>query len=363
MSLSIAIVGLPNVGKSTLFQALTKKQVDIANYPFCTIDPNVGVVEVPDERLQKLAALSRSQKVVPAVVEFVDIAGLVRGANKGEGLGNQFLAHIRETDAVLYVVRLFEDENIHHVEKTIDPLRDIEIVQTELALKDLETVTKRLDSARKELKGTTAQQEKDIHAEIALLEQLNEALNRGVGARAAILQQGGGEEQLHIIRPLQMLTVKPVLFALNSNAPDNIPNDLRDYIAKNGSSWVALNFKEELEGAGFSQSEREELGLAPSRLPLLITAAYEALGLITFLTTGEQESRAWTIKKGMTAPQAAGVIHTDFEKNFIRAEVIGWQELLAAGGWAEARARGMLRLEGKEYIIRDGDVMIVRHGA
>lgn len=363
MSLSIAIVGLPNVGKSTLFQALTKKQVDIANYPFCTIDPNVGVVEVPDERLQRLAQLSHSQKVILAVVEFVDIAGLVRGANKGEGLGNQFLAHIRETDAVLYVVRLFEDENIHHVEKTIDPLRDIEIIQTELALKDLETVAKRLDSARKELKGAVAKQEKDIHAEIALLEQLNEALNGGVGARAAIVQQGGGGEQVQIIRPLQLLTAKQVLFALNTNTPDMIAQNVRDYVAKSGSLFVAANLKEELEGAGFSESERKELGLASSRLPLLITAAYEALGLITFLTTGEQETRAWTIKKGMTAPQAAGVIHTDFEKNFIRAEVIGWQDLLAAGGWSEARAKGLLRLEGKEYIVQDGDVIIVRHGS
>ena len=363
MSLSIAIVGLPNVGKSTLFQALTKKQVDIANYPFCTIDPNVGVVEVPDERLQKLAELSRSKKIIPAVVEFVDIAGLVKGASKGEGLGNQFLAHIRETDAVLYVVRLFEDDNIHHVEKTIDPLRDIEIIQTELALKDLETVTKRLDSARKELKGASAKQEKDIHAEIALLEQMNEALNRGVGARNAIEQQGGGEEQFRILHPLQLLTAKPILFALNAHTLENIPQNIKDYVSQNGSSFVVANFKEELEGAGFSESERKELGLASSRLPLLITAAYEALGLITFLTTGEDETRAWTIKKGMTAPQAAGVIHTDFEKNFIRAEVIGWQELLNAGGWTEARAKGTLRVEGKEYVVQDGDVIIVRHGA
>jgi ribosome-binding ATPase len=360
MALSIAIVGLPNVGKSTLFKALTKKEVDIANYPFCTIDPNVGVVEVPDDRLQKLAELSHSKKIIPAVVEFVDIAGLVKGASKGEGLGNQFLAHIRQTDAMLYVARLFADADIHHVEKTIDPIRDSEIIQTELALKDLETVEKRLASARKETKGTTGAAAKELAQEILFLEELQGTLNGGVGARTLFAKHGEVGER--IAHSMQLLTAKPVLFVLNTHTPDNIPEELVTYIAQKNAQFIALNFKEENDAAGFSPQERSELGLGEPSLPLLVHAAYEVLGLITFLTTGEDETRAWTIPQGAKAPQAAGVIHTDFEQNFIRAEVIGWQDLMEAGSWAEARSKGTLRLEGKEYIVRDGDVMVVRHG-
>ncbi|MBI2462754.1 MAG: redox-regulated ATPase YchF [Candidatus Spechtbacteria bacterium] len=373
MSLSIGIVGLPNVGKSTLFKALTKKEVDIANYPFCTIDPNVGVVEVPDERLQKLSDLSHSKKIVPAVVEFVDIAGLVRGANKGEGLGNQFLSRIRDVDAILYMVRLFEDSEIHHVEETIDPLRDVDIVQTELILKDLETVEKRLErarpvrgnasnGARKDAKSGS----KEIQIEVALLEELASALGDGKGALTILKGHEDSADftaKSELLKSYQLLTAKPGMFVLNiKDAQIIILENVKQYIANTGFPYVALNAREELEGAGFTASERKELGLGEAHLGELIVKAYEVLNLITFLTTGEDESRAWTIKRGTKAPQAAGVIHTDFDKNFIRAEVIGWQELLEIGGWSEARMQGKLRLEGKDYVVQDGDVMVIRHG-
>ncbi len=307
MKLSVGIVGLPNVGKSTLFQALTKKQVNIANYPFCTIDPNVGVVEVPDERLLQLAELSKSAKVIPAVVEFVDIAGLVRGANKGEGLGNKFLASIREVAAIVQVVRGFGNADIIHVEKTVDPLRDIDTVNTELQLKDLETAEK-------------------------------------------------GSE----IPETQLLAKKPVIYLLNAD-PKEVSQELLEKIKGFGGTVVMANLKDELEMQSLSEEERKEFGFV-SHLPELIVKAYEILNLITFFTTGLDETRAWTIRKGSTAPQAGGAIHSDFEKNFIKAEVIQWEKLLEAGGWSEAVASGWLRQEGKEYIVQDGDVIEIKHG-
>lgn len=307
MALSLGIVGLPNVGKSTLFQALTKKEVEVANYPFATIDPNVGVVQVPDERLEKLTALFSSKKTIPTVVEFVDIAGLVKGANKGEGLGNQFLARIREVDAVCQVVRCFASADIIHVEKTIDPLRDIDTITTELELKDLETTEK-------------------------------------------------GSE----ITESQMLSKKPVLFLFNCN-PEDVSNELLEYIKKTSSQYVALNIKDELEMQQLTEQERKDFGFV-SHLPDLIKKSYELLDLITFFTTGEDETRAWTVKRGALAPEAGGVIHSDFQEKFIRAQVISTDKLLEAGGYAEAAAKGWLRTEGKEYVVQDGDVIEIKHG-
>lgn len=306
MALAVGIVGLPNVGKSTLFQALTKKQVNIANYPFATIDPNVGVVEVPDIRLQKLTELSHSAKVIPTVVEFVDIAGLVKGANKGEGLGNKFLANIRETAAIVQVVRCFPSSDIIHVEQSVDPLRDIDTINTELQLKDLETTEK----------GSAVPEN-------------------------------------------QLLSKKPVIYLLNCN-PQDVSQELLARIKSLGGLAVVANLKDELEMQSLSEEEKKEFGFV-SYLPELITKAYEILNLITFFTTGADETRAWTIKKGSTAPQAGGAIHTDFEKNFIKAEVIQWEKLLEAGGWSEAAAKGWIRTEGREYVVQDGDVIEIMH--
>lgn len=358
MSLSIGIVGLPNVGKSTLFQALTKKQVDISNYPFCTIDPNVGIVEVPDKRLQQLTRLSNSKRTIPAVIEFTDIAGLVRGASKGEGLGNQFLSHIRETDAILFVLRVFESAEIHHVEQSVDPLRDLKIIETELALKDLETAEKRLEKVQKEARAGI----KEAIIESAFLEGVIPFLNEGRGAYEYMQQTGVDEEAYKIIiKNLQFLTSKPSMVALNAHS-EEIPQALKEYLDVRNLPYVILNIREELDSAGLTQEERKEFGLGDSKLAFLIRLAYERLSLITFLTTGEDETRAWTITKGAKAPQASGVIHTDFEEKFIRAEVISYEALLQAGGWAAARSKGLLRVEGKDYVIQDGDVMVVRHG-
>lgn len=360
MSLSLGIVGLPNVGKSTLFAALTRNKVEIANYPFATIDPNIGVVEVPDERLQKLAELSASKKIVPTIIEFADIAGLVKGAHDGEGLGNQFLSHIREVDAIVYVVRAFEAADIQHVENSVDPIRDSEIIRSELALKDLETIEKRLVSAAKEARGG----DKDAQKESAILETWQNALNEGTHIYEYARDNGLLDDPAtrRAMRTLQLLTAKPAIFLVNTHN-GFVSDELKTYVDGLGYAWVAMDARAELESAGMSVDEREELGLGESALPTLIRTAYETLGLITFFTTGPDETRAWTVARGVTAPQAAGVIHTDFEQKFIRAEVIQWSVLLEADGWGEARGKGLIRTEGKEYIIQDGDVLVILHSA
>lgn len=331
MKLSIGIVGLPNVGKSTLFKILTSQDITVANYPFATIDPNVGIVPVPDERLAKLAALSNSKKTVPAVVEFYDIAGLVRGANKGEGLGNQFLSHIRDTQAIALVLRVFQNPEIIHVENSVDPLRDMEIINTELILKDLEAVEKRLGK----LEGEARTGDKKAIANLEVMRKLMENLLQNKLALAF-----AGEE---VVQEMNLLTAKKQVYLLNGSESDVTP-ELKDRIRDLGADYVI-----------FDLAQATDVGP-------LIAKSYEILDLISFLTTGEDESRAWTIKKRSKAPQAAGAIHTDFEKNFIRAEVINWQKLLEAGSWAAARQKGALRLEGKDYVVQDGDVMVIRHG-
>lgn len=331
MKLSIGIVGLPNVGKSTLFKILTSQDITVANYPFATIDPNVGIVPVPDGRLTKLAKLSNSKKTVPAVVEFYDIAGLVKGANKGEGLGNQFLSHIRDTQAIVLVLRVFQNPEIIHVENSVDPLRDMEIINTELILKDLEAVEKRLGK----LEGEARTGDKKAIANLEVMKKLQESLLKNNLALPFT-----GEEA---VQEMNLLTAKRQVYLLNGEESD-VPEELKSRIKELGADYIVF-----------------DLAHAENVDPL-IAKSYEILDLISFLTTGEDESRAWTIKKGSKAPQAAGAIHTDFEKNFIRAEVINWQKLLEAGSWATARQKGALRLEGKDYMVADGDVMVIRHG-
>ncbi len=334
MKLSIGIVGLPNVGKSTLFKALTKNEVHIANYPFATIDPNVGVVSVPDERLDKLASISRSKKIVPAVMEFYDIAGLVRGANKGEGLGNQFLSHIKDVEAIVQVVRCFQKSDIIHVEEKVDPSRDIETINTEIILKDLETVERRLEKLDGEARTGDKQKIKDRE----VVENIKNKLDKGE------LLVGLDEEIKNspVVKEMNLLTVKRQIYLLNGREED-VSEELKNKIKELNADYLIADLSEE-------NSVNE-----------LIKKAYEILGLISFLTTGEDETRAWTIKKGSKAPQAAGTIHTDFENKFIRAEAINWQKLLEAGGWNEAKQKGRIRTEGKEYEIKDGDVIVVRH--
>ncbi|MEK7510164.1 MAG: redox-regulated ATPase YchF [Patescibacteria group bacterium] len=353
MALSIGIVGLPNVGKSTLFQALTRKKVDIANYPFCTIDPNVGIVKVPDERLGKLAVLLRSAKIIPAVVEFVDIAGLVRGANKGEGLGNQFLANIREVDAIVQVVRCFEDPDIVHVEQGVDPIRDMETIQTELILKDLETITKRLFNLEREVRG----QKKEAVEEVAMLQDLQSFMNKGKPSFSFMQEH---LESTEILKPLFLLSAKPILYLFNANS-SNEATRAKEKANSLGAPFVVVNLKEELDVAGLALEEIKELGLKPSRLGELIAKSYQLLDLITFFTTGPDETRAWTIRRGEKAPQAGGVIHSDFEKKFIKALVIPWDKLFQAGSIGEAMTKGWIRTEGKEYVVRDGDVIEIKH--
>ena len=331
MKLSIGIVGLPNVGKSTLFKLLTKQEILIANYPFATIDPNVGVVPVPDERLAKLAKLSESKKIIPAVVEFYDIAGLVKGASEGEGLGNKFLAHIRECKAIVHVLRCFPLGDIIHVEGSTDPLRDLDIIKTELIFKDLETVTKRLDKAEKEARSGD---KKAIH-EAGILKAVKETLEKGNNARA--------HNKEEIVRELGLLTAKEQVFLLNGK-PEDVSEELKKKIAEEGGGYVIMDLAN------------------AENIDELIKKAYEILNLISFLTTGEDETRAWTIEKGWKAPQAAGTIHTDFEKTFIRAEVVNYNDLVATGGWSQAKQKGKMRLEGKDYVVQDGDVMVIRHG-
>lgn len=340
--LSIGIVGLPNVGKSTLFKALTKQDITVANYPFATIDPNVGVVAVPDERLDKLEKLSQAKKKIPAVVEFYDIAGLVKGANKGEGLGNQFLSHIRETQAIVTVLRAFQDPNIIHVENSVDPVRDLEIINTELILKDLETVEKRL--ARLESEARSGK--KEAIADKALVEKLKACLEAGdlPVSNAELAKEVKDDPRLN---DLNLLTLKPQLYLVNGTEGD-IPPALLEKIAAIGASHLVVDLSSEESAA--------------AGLPLLIKKAYSVLDLISFFTTGEDETRAWTIERGTKAPQAAGTIHTDFEQKFIRLEVIECAKLLEAGGWSKAKQKGWLRIEGKEYEVKDGDVLEVRHG-
>ncbi len=342
MSFSIGIVGLPNVGKSTLFQALTKKQVDTSNYPFATIDPNVGVVAVPDERLELLTKFSTSAKTIPTTIEFTDIAGLVKGASTGEGLGNKFLANIRNVDAICHVVRAFTDTNVIHVHGNIDPKSDEETILYELAMSDVEQVTRALENAR----GKARTGDKDAMKLVGLLERVSEALNKGKPSRSLAYSD---EEQI-AMKQYNLLTMKPILTVLNVDEQDN----------EQKGDELKISMKLESELVGMEPDEAKaflsELGWKESGLDHLIRASYELLGLITYFTTGTDETRAWTIPKGTKAPQAAGVIHTDFEKGFIRAEVINWKTLIDASSETAAKAKGLMRMEGKEYVFQDGDV-------
>jgi GTP-binding protein YchF len=364
MSLSIGIVGLPNVGKSTLFNALTKKSVLVANYPFATIDPSVGVVAVPDDRLYKLSDFSKTQKTVPAVVEFVDIAGLVKGASDGEGLGNQFLTNIRETDAIAEVVRIFEDDNIIHVDGKINPLKDIEVINLELILADLQTVTKRLSNLGREIQ----QAKKEAIIENGLLEKIKTALDAGRLASTVIAD----EFEKPFIKSLHLLTSKPFMYILNKKAGGKNLDEIKDeryqalmnFFDENKAKWVIVDAGIEHELKDIDDSEKKELreglGAKDDGIDDLIKKGYELLNLITYFTTGEKETRAWTIGRGWTAPEAGTAIHGDFKDKFIRAEVIEWDKLIESGSFGAAREKGLLRTEGKEYIVKDGDVMEFR---
>ena len=362
--MKLGIVGLPNVGKSTLFNSLTKAGAESANYPFCTIDPNVGVVTVPDERLNLLGDFYKSKKVTPAVIEFVDIAGLVKGASKGEGLGNQFLANIREVDAIVHVVRCFEDSNVVHVDGSIDPLRDIETINLELVFSDLEILERRIAKVTK-----TARMDKEAAKELAFLEKVKAHLEEG---QLAITLETENEDEDAWLATYNLLTAKPVIYAANV-AEDDIADDgannqyvqaVREYAAKQNSEVFVICAQIEEEISELDEDERkmflEDLGLTESGLEKLVRASYHLLGLMSFLTAGEDETRAWTIKIGTKAPQAAGKIHTDFERGFIKAEVLNYQDLLDCGSYAGAREKGLVRMEGKEYVVQDGDVILFR---
>lgn len=362
--MKLGIVGLPNVGKSTLFNSLTKAGAESANYPFCTIDPNVGVVAVPDVRLDKLAALYNSAKIVPAVIEFVDIAGLVKGASKGEGLGNQFLSHIRETDAIVHVVRCFEDSNIVHVDGSVNPLRDIETINFELIFSDLDIIERRI---AKVTRG--ARNDKALAKEEAMLLRLKKYLEDGKMARTFETED---DDEAALFSTYELLTAKPVIYAANvseddladDGASNQFVKDVRDYAAKEGSEVFVICAQIEQEISELDDDEKkmflEDLGLKESGLDKLITASYSLLGLISYLTAGPTETRAWTIKKGTKAPQAAGKIHSDFERGFIKAEVVNYQDLLDCGAYSVARDKGLVGIEGKDYVVKDGDVVLFR---
>ena len=362
--MKLGIVGLPNVGKSTLFNSLTKAGAESANYPFCTIDPNVGIVPVPDERLKLLGDMYHSKKVTPAVIEFVDIAGLVKGASKGEGLGNQFLSNIREVDAIVHVVRCFEDPNVVHVDGSVDPMRDIETINLELIFSDLEILERRLSKVTK-----AARMDKTMAKEEALLVRIKEHLESGKMAKTLEVDD---EDELTLLRSYNLLTYKPVIYAANV-AEDDLADDaagnphvaaVREFAAKEGSGVFVICAQIEQEIAELDDDEKsmflEELGLKESGLDKLIAASYRILGLMSFLTAGEDETRAWTIKIGTKAPQAAGKIHSDFERGFIKAEVVNYKDLLEQGSLAAAREKGLVGMEGKDYVVKDGDVILFR---
>ena len=360
--MKLGIVGLPNVGKSTMFNSITKAGAECANYPFCTIEPNVGVVPVPDERLDKLTEIYKPQKTTPAVVEFVDIAGLVKGASKGEGLGNKFLSHIRETDAIVEVVRCFDDSNVVHVDGSVDPIRDIETINLELIFADIETVNKRLDKAKKNLKADKKYQE-----EIDLLEKIKENLENGISARTLEFNE---DEQI-LVKDMFLLTTKPILYVANISEEqiENAENDekvlkVKEYASKEKAEVIPLCVKIEEELSGLEEEDKKEmleaLGLEESGLDKVIKKSYDLLGLMSFLTAGEPEVRAWTIKKGTKAPQAAGKIHSDIERGFIKAEVVSYDDLIREGSMIAAKEKGLVRSEGKEYIMQDGDIVLFK---
>ncbi len=362
--MKLGIVGLPNVGKSTLFNSITKAGAQAANFPFCTIDPNVGVVAVPDERIEKLGKLYNTKKVTPATIEFVDIAGLVKGASKGEGLGNQFLANIREVDAIVHVVRCFDDDNVIHVDGSVDAIRDIETINLELIFADLEVLEKRIAKVAK-----TARMDKAAAKELDLLERFKAHLEANNAARSLVTDD---EDEIKFRREFNLLTDKPVIYAANVEdgdlADDGASNEqvkkVREFAAGEGSEVFVISARTEEEISELDEEEKKEfleaLGLKESGLEKLVRASYDLLGLMSFLTAGEDECRAWTIKKGTKAPQAAGKIHTDFERGFIKAEVINYQDLLDNGSIAAAKEKGIVRIEGKEYVVQDGDVILFR---